>query len=92
MTFEETYAAQWRKDAYAEGHRRGLPVKANFGTTKANIEARAEVLDAIKKGNSSVKDIASFTGYDQQFIRDRLRYLVSYGKVFKTGTKWSIAE
>jgi len=47
MTFEETYAAQWRKDAYAEGHRRGLPVKANFGTTKANIEARAEVLDAL---------------------------------------------
>lgn len=92
MTLEERYGAQWRKDARAEGHRKGLPVTTYMGGSLRRPEAYAAILKSVQRGNSCIATIALDTGYDRQFVQDRLRYLNTHGKIYKVGNQWRINE
>ena len=92
MTLEERYAAQWRKDARAEGHRKGVPASQSATGSMRHPEAYAAILQSVQKGNSCIATIAENTGYSRQFVQDRLRYLNTHGKIVKVGNQWRVKE
>jgi hypothetical protein len=92
MTLEEQYAAQWKKDARSEGHRKGLPVNTHLGGSLRRPEAYAAILKSVQNGNTCIASIAENTGYGRQFVQDRLRYLNTHGKIVKVGNQWRIKE
>lgn len=92
MTLEERYAAQWKKDARAEGHRKRLPVNQHFGGSLRRPEAYEAIMASVQKGNSGIATIAQDTGYDRQFVQDRLRYLNTHGKIEKVGNQWRVSK
>lgn len=92
MTLEERYAAQWRKDARAEGHRKGVPASPTETGSMRHPEAYAAILLSVKNGNSCIATIAKDTEYSRQFVQDRLRYLNTHGKIEKVGNQWRVKE
>lgn len=89
---EEQYAAQWRKDARAEGHRKGFPVNTHAGGAIRRPDAYKAILQSIRIGNSAIIPIAKDTGYSRQFVQDRLRYLSTNGMIVKVGNQWRVKE
>lgn len=92
MTFEEQYAAQWKKDARAEGHFKKLPDTTYLGGSTRKPEAYAAIFKSVQNGNTCIAAIAEDTGYARQFVQDRLRYLNTHGKIVKVGNQWRVKE
>lgn len=92
MTLEERYAEQWRKDARAEGHRKGVPASPTETGSMRHPEAYAAILKSVQNGNSCIATIAGNTGYSRQFVQDRLRYLNTHGNIVKVGNQWRVKE
>jgi len=92
MTFEEQYATALKAQAKLDGHRKGLPVNSHGGGALRQKEAYASILLSVQKGNTCIASIAENTGYERQFVQDRLRYLNTHGKIVKVGNQWRIKE
>lgn len=92
MNLEERYAAQWRKDAWAEGHRKGVPASQSATGSMRHPEAYAAILQSVQNGNSCIAFIAKDTGYSRQFVQDRLRRMKEGGKIEKVGNQWRVKE
>lgn len=92
MTLEEQYAAQWKKDAYSEGHRRGLPPGGYSGGSIRTPEGYDYILQAIKNGATSIIDVSNRTGYSYNATQKKLLRLSKDGKIVKAGNQWRIEE
>ena len=93
MTLEERYAAQWRKDARKEGHRKGLPPSPSINTSPLKKpEAYAKIIAAIRDGVVTIAHLTIATGYSRQLVHDRLRWLRENGKVVSENNQWRILE
>ena len=92
MTQEEQYAAQWRKDAWNEGHRKRIPTTHKVTGSIRRPDAIVAIMQSIRKGIYTAPKIAHDTGFSQQFTKDRLRYMLQNGMVTKDGNTWGDVE
>jgi len=89
---ELEYAAAWRKLAYAEGHRKKLPQVHIPRPQLKQTVIYARMLKAIREGHNKRADLVEKLGMGRQSVNDRLRQLVSVGKIEKVGSQWRVKE